>query len=194
MNAMNICMQNYLGKKVGEGWYCLTHYSFQCHYTKRKFNGEVGKMEEWSPEWAVLPLGAILMWVTCATIWGYHDVRVLLPTRAISVLICVTQSTTKAHADACPWSILPPEAMLVPVGCAAAWDHIDLSGLHCSMKPQWCPLPAADKGHVWVHSLSTVRVCVDVCGPCYQQRIFICCWSSLLSKTMLKLVGNFGLY
>lgn len=50
MNEMDVCVQNYRVKKRGNGWYCVTHYSFQSHSNKRKFDGEVGKMEEWSPE------------------------------------------------------------------------------------------------------------------------------------------------
>lgn len=50
MNVRNVCMQSYLGKKVGEGWYCVTYYSFQCHYSEQKSDGEVGKLTEWSPE------------------------------------------------------------------------------------------------------------------------------------------------
>lgn len=52
-----------------------------------------------------------------------------------SVLIYVARVTTKARADECRWSRLPPEAMLMSMGRATTWDHIDLSGLHCTMKP-----------------------------------------------------------
>lgn len=52
-----------------------------------------------------------------------------------SVLINVAQVSTKAHADECLWSMLPPEAVLMSMGQAATWDHIDLSDLHFTMKP-----------------------------------------------------------
>lgn len=57
-----------------------------------------------------------------------------------AVLMLMAYITTPNHADVhglcyhqkphwCPWPVLPPKVMWMSVGCAAAWGHVDISGL-----------------------------------------------------------------
>ena len=77
----------------------MTHYSFQCHYGKQKFD-----------RWGGGKDGGVELRVSCTATGGHIDVsglcripsevmamsRFMLPTRAMSVLVCVARVTIKA--------------------------------------------------------------------------------------------------
>jgi hypothetical protein len=61
----------------------------------------------------------------------------------------------------CPWSLLPPEAMLMPVACAAIEGHDGVYGLCCAHR-SWA---------MWISVVCTATGGHgDVRGPCCHQR------------------------
>lgn len=56
----------------------------------------------------------------------------MLPLRAMR---SVAESVTYVTTFGCPWSVLQPGAILMPVGCAALGDLTDLSALCYHLRP-----------------------------------------------------------
>lgn len=116
-------------------------------------------------------LGGMLMCVTSSDAWGHggvHGSATARPHVDICDLCCYLKPCW------CPWSMLPPKAMLTPMVCVATRDHIEVYG------PCWywmSTVCARAGGHIDVH------------GSCYHWRPCRSPWSVLLPEVMLVSVA-----
>lgn len=60
------------------------------------------------------------------------------------------------------------------------WGPYNMRSLHTHLRPCDILAQAAVKGLLWVHGLTTTRVCVDVCGLFCNWGLFGCLWPVLL--------------
>lgn len=99
----------------------------------------------------------------------------------------------------CLWLLLPLKVRHMPRVSTVTWVHFniqqpccdrgqaDLMGLWCHLWEWWHPVQATAKGHVWVCSPTSARVCVDIHASCYHQMLYRCPywseWPALTPRT-----------